>query len=64
MVGGGGTGGSPVRLPACEWELNKTLHPHPTSRLSDQAVACSDPVLGLGQVQHRPAFSRGEVGRN
>lgn len=47
-----------------EWELSKTLRPHPTPRLSDGAVACSDPTLGLGQVQHRPAFSRGEVGRN
>lgn len=54
----GSPGGSPVCLPAREWELSKTLHPHPTSCLSDQAVACSDPALGLGQVQHRPAFSR------
>lgn len=32
--------------------------------LPNQPVACSDSALDLGQAQHRPAFSRGEVGRN
>lgn len=60
----GGDGGRPGFFPWDEGGDRVSLLPHPAPCLPNQPAVCSDPALGLGQAQHRPAFSRGEVGRN